>query len=268
MQQTRLTISLAQMDCRRGQPDINEAKAALFVEEAARRGSDLLVLPELWRSGYDLAGGARHAAPLGTGPFQWVAQQARAHGLWIACSLLESEGGSIFNTATLYSPEGELAGAYRKIHLFRLMAEDRYLAAGDSLCVLDLPWGRTALSICYDLRFPEFYRRCCLDGATMVILPAQWPRRRMDAFRVLLRARAAENQCIVLGCNRVGRSDEVRFAGHSAIVDPWGNGVVEAGETELLLTGVVDMGCVSRAREHIPVFADRRPDVYGMEAVS
>lgn len=261
-----LTVSLAQMDCRLGEPEANEARAAAFIAEAARRGSHLVLLPELWRSGYDLANAARYAAPLGRGPFDWLARQARAHSLWIASSLLEAREGEIFNTATLFSPEGELAAVYRKVHLFGLMEEDRYLAAGNAAPVFDLPWGRSALAICYDLRFPELFRRYALQGAVLVMLPAQWPRRRAEAFRMLVRARAAENQCFVLACNRVGKSGDTPFGGRSAAVDPWGNVIVEGGETELLLTAEIEMDQVAEARERIPVFRDRRPDVYGVSS--
>jgi len=262
MNSHQLIVSLAQMDCQLGEPEANQARAVAFIAEAARRNSHLVLLPELWRSGYDLAHAGRYAAALGTGPFAWLAGQSRAHRLWIASSLLEAREGEIFNTATLFSPTGELAAVYRKIHLFGLMEEDRTLAAGNAAPVFDLPWGRSALAICYDLRFPELFRRYALEGAVLIMLPAQWPRRRAEAFRTLVRARAAENQCFMLACNRVGKSGDTSFGGRSAVVDPWGNVIVEGGETELLLTAAVEMGQVAEAREHIPVFRDRRPDVY------
>ena len=261
---SRLTVSLAQMDCRLGEPEPNDALAEAFIAEAARRGSDLVLLPELWRSGFDLVNGARYAATLGTGPFAWLAELARTHGLWIGSSLLEAREGVIFNTATLFSPAGELAGVYRKVHLFGLMREDRYLTAGDTAPVFNLPWGRSALAVCYDLRFPELFRHYALEGTVLVMLPAQWPRRRVDVWRTLIRARAAENQLFFLACNRVGKNnEETPFGGHSAVVDPWGNAIIEGGETEILLTAVVEIERVAEAREHIPVFHDRRPDVYG-----
>jgi predicted amidohydrolase len=263
MNSHQFTISLAQIDCRRGEPETNEAVAETFIAEAARRGSDLILLPELWRSGFDLAHGHRHAAPLGTGPFAWLANLARSHGIWIAGSLLEAREGEIYNTATLHSAEGELAGVYRKVHLFGLMEEDRYLAAGNRTVLLDLDWGQTGLAICYDLRFPELFRRQAVEGATLILLPAQWPRRRVDAWRMLLRARAAENQLFMVGCNRVGASGETPFGGHSAIIDPWGNVIIEGGESELLLTSTIDMDQVAKVRVHMPVFQDRRPDLYG-----
>jgi omega-amidase len=260
----RLTVSLAQMDCRLGEPEANEERAEDLIREAAQRGSDLVLLPELWRSGFDLANAERYAAPLGSGPFAWVAERARHHGLWIAGSLLEARFGQVCNTATLYSPQGELAAVYRKVHLFRLMDEHLYLTAGDRAPVFELPWGPCALGICYDLRFPELFRHYALEGAVLVLLPAQWPRRRVDALRALLRARAAENQCFMLGCNRVGKNGDTPFAGHSAMIDPWGNVILEGGETELLLTADLDLTQVGEVREHFPSFQDRRPDIYGM----
>jgi predicted amidohydrolase len=250
------------MDCRLGEPEANEAQAEALIIEAARRGSHLVLLPELWRSGYDLAQGARYAAPLGTGPFSWVAELARAHSLWIAGALMEAKEGEIYNTATLHSPQGELAGVYRKIHLIGLMEEDRYLAAGNAAPILEPDWGTSALAICYDLRFPELFRGYALGGATLILLCAQWPRRRIGAWSTLLRARAAENQLFMLGCNRVGRNADTPFGGHSAVIDPWGNVVVEAGEAEVLLTAELDLGQIAQVREFMPVFTDRRPDVY------
>lgn len=259
----RLTASLAQMDCRFGEPEANEERAEALISEAAQRGSDLVLLPELWRCGFDVANAALYAAPLGSGSFAWVAERAREHGLWIAGSLLEERAGRVYNTATLHSPQGELAAVYRKIHLFRLMDEQRYLTAGERAPVFELPWGRCALGICYDLRFPELFRHYALEGAVLVLLPAQWPSRRADALRFLIRARAAENQYVVLACNRVGRNNDTPFAGHSAMADPWGNVIVEGGETEVLLTATLDLGQVEEVRQQFPSLRDRRPDIYG-----
>ena len=107
-----------------------------------------------------------------------------------------------------------------------------------------------------------------LEGAILILLPAQWPRRRVDAWSTLLRARAAENQLYMAGCNRVGREragtgGDTPFGGHSAVIDPWGNVVIEGGESELLLTATIDMDRVAEVRAHMPVFRDRRPDLYG-----
>ncbi len=257
-------VSLAQIDVAVGRPKVNLARVQARVQQAAEAGAELVVLPELWGSGYDLAHAERHADELGAGLFAETATLARKHSLYIVGSLLERQGQAFFNTAVLYDPEGALQGYYRKVHLFRLMDEPRYLQAGDATPVFDLPWGRTALAICYDLRFPELFRRYALTGAVLVIVPAQWPERRVAHWRTLLCARAIENQMVVAGCNRVGQdSDDTLFGGHSAIYDAWGRAVVKGDDEEALLTGTVDFSGVAQARSLIPAFEDRRSDLYG-----
>ncbi|HEY63405.1 MAG TPA: carbon-nitrogen family hydrolase [Caldilineae bacterium] len=252
------------MACPEGEQEANLARAAEGVREAAGRGTDLVVLPELWASGYDLAHADRYAASLNQGAFAYSAGLARDHKIWLTGSLLErGDDGAYYNTAVLWDPDGAIRAMYRKVHLFRLMDEDRYLRPGDQALVFELPWGRTALAICYDLRFPELFRRYALSGAVLTIVPAQWPRTRVAHWQVLLRARAIENQMFVIGCNRVGSHEEFTFGGRSAVVDPWGEVLVEGDEEAAVLTAELDMTKVARARRKIPVFEDRRPEVYG-----
>jgi omega-amidase len=260
----RITISLAQMDVQLGQPQRNLARARELVTEARRRGSDIVLLPELWATGYDLENAARYATPTDKGLFAATADLAQEHSIYITGSLLSTRAGGFANTAVLFGPTGEALGEYSKIHLFRLMEEERYLTAGDQTPFFDLPWGRSALAICYDLRFPELCRMYALGGAVIVFLVAEWPYPRLAHWRTLLRARAIENQCFVAACNRVGESKGQRFFGHSAVIDPWGELVVEGGEVEVLLTAEVDLAQVGEVRARIPVFADRRGELYGL----
>lgn len=264
---TQLAIALVQMDCLVGDPTANFAVAAGHVAEAARRGSQLVLLPELWSTAYALERAPELASPLARdageegwfGAFAGLAQQ---HGVWLAGSLLEARNGRYYNCLALYGPDGRLHSAYRKIHLFRLMREEQYLAPGEAAVLADPPWGRTGLAICYDLRFPELFRRYALGGAQLLLIPAEWPHPRREHWRTLLRARAIENQCFVAACNRIGTTGDNTFFGASAIVDPWGETLVEGGEAELLLTASVDLAAVAAARQRIPVFADRRSELY------
>jgi len=257
-----LTISLAQMDIALGQPQVNLAKVQEWTAEARRRGSDVVLLPELWATGYDLENAGRYATGLEEGLFARLAALAREKAIYICGSLLAWQDGRYYNTAPLFSPAGERLGHYSKIHLFRLMEEDRYLAAGRETPVFDLPWGRSAIALCYDLRFPELFRRYALAGARIIFLSAEWPYPRLEHWRTLLQARAIENQIFIAACNRVGESKGERFFGHSAIYDPWGKLVVEAGDGEVLLTASIDLALVEEVRRTIPVFADRRPELY------
>jgi predicted amidohydrolase len=255
-------VSLAQIDVLWGQPEANLAVAEELVEEARRRGSDLILFPELWTTGFDLVHAGAYASAPGEGVFERLGHLARRNDIYIAGSILKRERDAIFNCAPLFSPRGDLVGEYDKVHLFGLMDEDRYLTAGNRTPVFDLPWGRCAVAICYDLRFPELFRRFALDGAEMVLLPAEWPYPRLEHWRTLLRARAIENEFYLVACNQVGRAGDTHFFGHSTIVDPMGRCAVEAGETAMLLTVSVDMDLVKEARSRLTVLQDRRPEVY------
>ena len=259
----KLTVSLAQIDIKLGEPEANFAKVANYAEEAARRGSDWLVVPELWSTAYDLANAATYATPTGEGIFAQVADLAKAHGIHIVGSCLSQlAGGGFGNTATWHDSEGEERAAYSKLHLFRLMDEHKFLTAGEAPQMVETEWGNVGMGICYDLRFPELFRHYALAGATMMVLPSEWPHPRLMHWRTLLRARAIENQMFIIACNRVGTTGDTVFFGHSAIVDPWGETVIEGGEQEMLLTAEIDFGRLPSIRDHIPIFTDRRPDIY------
>jgi omega-amidase len=257
-------IALAQMDVKYAEPEANLVTARQMVAQAARNGADLVVLPELWGSGYDLAHAATYATSLQAGLFGEMATLAREHGLHVAGSLLEARGGRIYNTCALFGPGG-LVGHYRKLHLIGLMEEDRYLAPGDELTLCEgLPWGATGLAVCYDLRFPEVFRAYALAGARLMVIVAQWPAPRIEHWRLLLRARAIENQCVVAACNRVGADPNFEFAGASAVVGPGGEVLVEGDEHQAPLMAEVDLAQIDEVRRFIPIFRDRRPECYGM----
>lgn len=267
------TITLVQMDLKVGDPAHNFARAEDFVAEGARRGSDLVLLPELWSTAYDLGRAAELASPLvahadeadpSTNWFARFAAMARANGVWLAGSMLEEREGKQYNCLAVYAPDGSLAAAYRKLHLFRLMQEEQYLGAGHESVIAETAWGDAGLAICYDLRFPELFRGYALAGARLMIIPAEWPNPRREHWRTLLRARAIENQCFVAACNRVGETNGAHFFGASAVISPWGETLVEAGETETLITVAIDLDDADAARAKIPVFADRRTDIYGL----
>lgn len=254
-----LTVSLIQMDIRKGDPHANWAHVQAMVAEAAQRGAELVVLPELWDAGaaYDVC--SEIASPLDGGLFAQLAELAQQHNVHITGSLFENHEGRIYNTLAVVSPDEGVIGAYRKIHLFPLMDEDKWLAAGSEPLTLDLPWGRTAFAICYDLRFPELFRRYADSNAEIVIVPAEWPHPRLMHYRTMVRARAIENQFYMVAVNRAGKDEDgTHFFGHSCVIDPWGEIVVEAGETTSHLTVTIDLEMVQRVREQLPVLQDRR----------
>ncbi len=236
--------------------------------EASRRKSDIICFPEMWTTGFDWAESGRLARESGK-TVERIAEMARRYRIWINGSMLTlDEEKRPANTSILFDPEGRQAGTYRKIHLFGAIQEDRYIAAGNSLCMVDAPWGLSALTICYDIRFPEIFRAYAMKGAKIVFSPAAFPHPKLEHWKVLVRARAIENQIYMVGVNQVGSEDlgasgTVTYCGASAIIDPWGSPAAEAGETdEELLTVVIDMDMVDDIRGRMGVLKDRRPELY------
>ena len=259
----KVTISLAQMNITLGDVRRNVNKVERLTKDAAQRGSHLVVFPELWSTGYALDRAKEFADQLNAGIFNQLSTFATQNKISIIGSILEKRGIEVANSAPFFAPNGRMMGVYRKIHLFSQMDEDQYLQPGSSPLTMDLPWGNTSVAICYDLRFPELFRRYAVNNQTkMIIIPAEWPLERIEHWRVLLQARAIENQCYIVACNAVGETGGTVFGGHSMIVDPWGKIIVEGSDEPMLLTVDIDLDRVDEVRAGIPVFEDRRPETY------
>ncbi len=257
-----ISIALAQMPIAFGQPDENLAMLRPLAATAAAQGAVLLVLPELWSTGYDLERAAELASEPGSGMHAALAALAHEQQIAIVGSILTKRAAGVTNTATVYSATGDTLAWYDKLHLFGLMHEDRHLIAGSVPTVCDTPWGRTGLAICYDLRFPELFRQYMLQGAEVVIVPAEWPTARLEHWRVLVQARAIENQCFLVAVNRVGNDPRNDFGGHSLVVDPWGQVLVEGDNRAALLFAQLDLALVADVRNRLRALHDRRSDVY------
>jgi len=256
-------VALVQMDIALGEPNVNRERAGRLIRQAAAMGARLILLPEMWTTGYclpQLAGG--HADRSGEPTGGLLAELARETGTYLAGSVADQRRGNLYNRATVYSPTGERIAAYDKAHLVPMMDEHRYLTPGDRLSLTEIDGARTGLAICYDLRFPEIFRSLTLAGAELLLVPAEWPAQRLHHWRTLVTARAIENQCFVLACNRVGDDGKNRFPGHSMVVDPFGEVLAEGGEGEEILLAEIDLAQVADVRQRIPSLKDRRPDLY------
>lgn len=249
--------ALIQLDIRTGQREANLARATKWVAEAAGDGAEFVVLPELWATGYALDRASEVADELGAGAFAAMRDLAGRHRVWLAGSLLETFRGRVHNTLAIYDTGGQLRAFYRKTHLFGLMEERDHLEAGSSAVIADLPSGLTGLAVCYDLRFPNLFAAYADARCETLLVCAEWPNPRMDHWRTLIRARAIESQAYVLAANRVGGSGTT-FFGHSMIVDPWGEIVVEGNEAEGVVIGRIDRERVAEVRTRYPFLADRR----------
>jgi omega-amidase len=258
-------VALVQMQIQLADPIANRAKVATRVTEAAAAGARLILLPELWSTGYCLPRLRDGLAEAPGGVTErFLADLAQQHQVFLNASIPVQEGQDVFNRAFLFGPDGATLAQYDKVHLVPMLDEPTWLAAGDRLAVAPLGGeGAVAgLGICYDLRFPELWRSLALQGAGLLLLPAEWPDLRAAHWRALAIARAIENGAFVLGCNACGSDGTNTFAGGSLIVSPWGEVLAEAGQAETILYADLDLSLIEAARTRVPVLRDRRPEVY------
>ena len=228
-----------------------------------QRDCDLVVLPELWASGAFRFDRFEAEAQEADGSLVTaMGDAARAAGAWLhAGSFVErAEDGRLFNTSLLFDDAGRLQATYRKVHLFGFRdGESTVLDGGGDVVTCPTPFGVVGLSTCYDLRFPELYRRLVDAGAVLALVPAAWPERRIAHWQVLTRARAIEDQLLVVAVNTVGLQGKVRLGGLTVVVDAWGDVLAEAGPSEAEVLHVdLDPVEVDAVRERFPVLGDRR----------
>lgn len=250
------------------EPSDNMQTVERRVLEAADAGATLVLLPEYWpllgRSEHDKL---RHAEMPGQGPLQdLMARLAREAGVWLlggTVPLVSGVSGKVLNTLLAYDPQGQLCARYDKIHLFGFSRgdesfdESRTILPGNEVRVLETPFARIGLSICYDLRFPELYR--AMGACDLIVMPAAFTYTTGRAhWEVLLRARAIENQCHVLAAAQGGvHPNGRRTWGHSMLVDPWGEISTVLPEGEGIVIGELDLVRQSSVRESLPALAHR-----------
>ncbi len=253
-----------------GVAERTERAAALVRDQA---GHDLVVLPELWGAGgFAYRGWEERAQPVDGPIASAMAKAASDAGVLLhAGSIVERpadgsrgpEGKDLWNTSLVFDASGSLVTTYRKIHRFGFgQGEPRLMEAGEELAYVEVPDGtgtaRAALSTCYDLRFPELYRAQLDGGASLFVVPAAWPMARVAHWTLLGRARAVENQCVLVAGNTAGTHAGVEMGGHSQVVAADGTVLAEAGDDEQVLSVEVDLTEVAAYRQAFPVLGDRR----------
>lgn len=251
-------------------PDLaeNQIVAARLVRQAAAEGASIIVLPEYWAIlGRSETDKVEHAEQEGDGRLQrFMSELAKECGVWLlggTIPLVSSEPGKVLNTLLVYGPDGARAARYDKIHLFGFnrgnesFDESRTIVPGSEVAVLETPFARIGLSICYDLRFPELYR--AMGQCDLIVLPAAFTYTTGRAhWEVLLRARAIENQCFVLASAQGGQHPNGRRTwGHSLLVDPWGEVRAQLPEGEGVVSGEVDRDWMDGVRTSLPALKHR-----------
>ncbi|OJF12708.1 carbon-nitrogen hydrolase family protein [Couchioplanes caeruleus] len=263
-----MRVAVCQMNARDDRT-VNLAAARDLLGRAAAAGATLAVLPEY----VDYLGpgpGMPKPEPVDGEFSAFFAEAARELGIWVHAGSFHEAGPDperTFNTSLIFNPAGELVETYRKIHLYDVeipgrvsYQESRSVAPGERAVVTEIAGVPTGLSICYDLRFPELYRRLAIDGAKMLVVPAAFMMHTgRDHWEVLLRARAIENQCYVVAAGQIGDHEPGRTCfGRSMIIDPWGTVVAQAPDGVGIVCADIDLSRLENLRTELPSLANRR----------
>lgn len=259
-----MKVACLQMDMLLAKPEENFSHAAELVKRAMKDKPDVLVLPETWNTGFfpreNLQALCDRDGIQVKQVFGALAERNQVN--IVAGSVSNVRGGKVYNTAMVFDRTGVCIASYDKTHLFTPMGEDNYYTPGDRLCTFVLDGVKCGLIICYDVRFPELTRSLTVPGLDILFVVSQWPKVRTFHLRSLTTARAIENQMFLVCCNSCGTAGQTVYGGNSAIIDPWGETVALAGETEEILTADCDLQILTNIRGSIPVFRDRRPSLY------
>lgn len=262
-----MKIASAQIACALGDVAANTAKMREFCARAKQEGAELIIFPEASDTGYSMPLIRDLAKPWTEGAVPALQEMAKEFSLTIVAGISERDGDVVYNSQAFIDPSGEIVASYRKTHLFVLPPNDESscYTPGDKFVGVASGGFNFGLSICYDLRFPEVSRALALEhGANVLLVSSAWPLPRVEHLRALAVARAIENQCYLVLANRTGVDAGVTCCGMSAIIDPSGVTLASAsGDHEELLIAEVSSEVVAAVRNKIPVFANRRTDLYG-----
>ena len=255
--------------------EANLGKAERFVARAAQQGARVVALPEMFSFSGSVNEKKENAEPIPGPTIDRLRELARKLGIYILCgSILEGSCGGreslYYNTSVYLGPEGNIIARYRKLHLFDVTLpggsrrqESELISPGDEVVYVTTPEGVFGLSICYDVRFPELYRRLAERGVQIVFIPSAFTfETGKDHWKTLLRARAIENQFYVIAPDQIGKDPMGRRCwGKSMIVDPWGTVLTEAAEKETVIFADIDLGYEERLRRDLPFLSHMREDL-------
>lgn len=257
-----MRVTCIQMDMVLGAAEENFAKAQAMIRAAVEaEHPDVVVLPETWNTGFfpqDLAPCADHDGEKTKAVFSALAKELNVN--IVAGSVADQRDGKFYNTAYVFDRTGSVVASYDKTHLFTPSGEHNSFTPGDHVCRFTLEGVPCGLIICYDIRFPELTRTLTTQGVDLLFVVSQWPAKRAMHLDTLARARAIENQTFLALCNSA--ASDTACAGHSAIIDPWGEYLAQAGEAEETISADLDFSVIEGIRTSINVFHDRRPGLY------
>ena len=259
-----MKVSVLQMPVAIGGREENRATLRRMLDAAMKDAPDVVVLPELWDIGFFPRPLENYVDEDGAQAQALLSSLAKEHRINIVGgSVAVRDGDCIANRCYVFGRDGGLAADYDKTHLFSPAKEDKFFRKGDHRAVFSLDGVKCAVAVCYDLRFPELFRRYALEDAALFFLPAAWPTARIEHWATLAQARAIENQDFFVAVNGSGAfANGMPLGGRSAIIDPWGVRLAEADEKEAILSAELDFSVRDEIKRTIDVFHDRREELY------
>lgn len=252
-----IKVAAIQMNCTLGDKKENTKKASSLIHEAVKQGAKLIILPELFNTGYRVEEKDLELAETIPGETTaWLEEICKRNNTYIVGCILEKcpVNGVIFDTGVVVGPDG-LIGSYRKTHLWD--KENIRFTKGSEFQVFELGFARLGVQICYEIGFPEGSRSLTLRGADIIAYPSAFGKERIYAWDLASRSRALENGVFVIASNRTGiEKNETEFGGKSRIVDPTGKVLAEASLTDEVIMSEIDLGFVPVQRRKIPYLRD------------
>ncbi len=262
-----MKIKIFQFQVIDSETEMNLNKVGSMFRDTDLTSTDVVVLPEMWTSGYDLENIQDYAAENLEPVKSFIAKLAADNNVTVVAGSIPNTYGDngVCNTAFTVDNNGKLIYEYSKMHLVPMLNEPEFLKSGDKpVEVFEINGETSGQVICYDLRFPELFRDLSLSGAKIIFVVAEWPIERTEHWVTLLKARAIENQCYIVASNTVGtQKNGTEFAGRSMIINPFGEILAEADkDTEEVVTAELDLDYIDQVRTDIPIFKSRRKNLY------
>lgn len=263
-----MRIAVVQLKSTLGEKEQNLKAVSSYAKKMAQKDVDIILFPEMSITGYDMDTIKSMSSSKGDKTYEAISKIAVENKIKIAIGLSDKRDNGLYNTLTVFGFYQEIICQYDKTHLFtgEPVKEQDHLAFGDHLTIFKVNEFTAGLQICYDIRFPELSRSMVVDGANLLLVSAAWPEVRKEHWISLLKARAIENQCYVAAANRAGTDKELTFAGTSMIITPTGEIIKKLNiSDEKVIYCDLDINLVSKTRESLTVFNDRREDIYRNE---
>jgi len=254
-----MKIALIQMDIAWESKKTNYAKAENFFRKAARESCDIIVLPEMFSTGFSMNISAIAEDERGK-TSQVLSEMAKKYGLNVIAGFAAKKPGrkKLRNLGVAFDRKGSVIATYAKMHPFSFAKENKYFSSGNTRVIFHVEGVPVSIFICYDLRFPEIFRDIARSVQAIFVL-ANWPGSRKDHWETLLKARAIENQCFVIGVNRTGKDGNgIRYSGASHVYSPLGNDICIGGTKEQFIVCEIDPEEVMKVRSQFPFLEDMR----------